>query len=87
MVNMSNGDTVDSFGNKFDLVSINVFDNHNSFFGQKMQRKLVSSVSQNTFLDQNNISTRFGNFFDQVHDIISFFFEDSVHSVIFVNNN
>jgi len=87
MVDMSNRNCTNRFANKVNLVSLNILDNHDSLFGQEVERKLVGSIFQDTFLDEKHISSGSHYLFDHFCNDLSFFFHDSVHGLIVLDNH
>ena len=76
-----------SFANEINIISFDILDNHDVFFGQEMESKLVNGVSQDRFLDKENIATSLDNLFNDSDDIFSLFLKDSIHSSVVADNN
>jgi hypothetical protein len=57
VINVGDWGSFDRAANEINLISFNVFDNHNLFLGKEMKGQVASSFSQNTLLEQENIGT------------------------------
>jgi hypothetical protein len=57
MVNVGDRGCFDCSANEINLISFDVFDDHNLFLGKEMKGQVASSFSQNTLLEQENIGT------------------------------
>lgn len=78
LVNMGHRDASYGFANEFNLVALDVLDDHYSFFGQKVQRQVGDGIPQDGLLHQENIGSRLHNLIDQSRDVLAFFLHDSI---------
>lgn len=87
VVDVSDWGTLDSLGDEVNVVSLNILDNHNLLLGQEMEGQVVDGVSEDRFLDKQNIATGGNDLLNQVQNVFSLFLEDSVHGGVIVDNN
>lgn len=87
MINVSYWDSVDGSRNEINLISVNILNDHNVFLGKEMESQFVYGISQDGFLDQKNIATGGSEFLNQIKDVFSFFFQNSIHGSIIMNND
>ena len=87
LVDVSNWSGACSLANKVNIVSLDILDDHNLLLGQEMESQFVNSVSQDALLDEEDVDTGGDNLLNQVNNILSFFFQNSVHCGVIVNNN
>jgi len=49
---MGDWDGIDSFADEFNVISIDIFNDHDSFFGQKVKTQVINGISQDGFLNE-----------------------------------
>mmetsp|Transcript_35325 Transcript_35325/g.34356 ORF Transcript_35325/g.34356 Transcript_35325/m.34356 type:complete len:316 (-) Transcript_35325:267-1214(-) len=87
VVNVGHRDRTDGLRNEIYLVSVNVFDDHDVLLGEEVEGEFVHSVPQDGLLDQQHIAPSFHNLFDEFYYVVPFFFEDSVHGVVVMDDD
>jgi len=72
---------------EFDFISFDVLDNHDTLLGQEVERKVVGSISEDRFLDEEDIGATLFDLLNQTGNISSFFLQDSVHSRVILDDD
>ena len=52
-----------------------------------MEGEIIDGISEDGFLDHDNIGTGFLDLLDETSNISSFFLQDSVHGIVIVDDN
>lgn len=71
-------------GDEFDLVPLDVLDDHDLEFGEEVQGELVDSVSEDGFLDQQDVAASLLDLLAQGQEVLTFFLQDLVHLSVVV---
>ena len=87
LINVSNGNGVDSSANEINFFSVNIFDDHNTLFGQEMKSKVAHSFSEDALLEQKHVSTSSEHLLNKVSNVDSLFLEETIDSGVVVDNN
>jgi len=87
LVDVSNGGGSDSLGDEFNIIALNVLDDHNLLLGEEMESEVVDGLSQHALLEKNNIGTGSNDFLDYAKDVLALFLDDSIHGSIVADNN
>jgi len=87
LINMGDGDSVDSLADEVNIVTLDVLDDHNALLGEEMEGKFVDGVSKDRLLDHEDIASRGNNLLDEVNDVLLLLLKDTVHGGVVVHNN
>ena len=52
-----------------------------------MKGQVIDRISQNGLLDQKDIASGGNDLFDEGDDVLSFLFQNSIHSSVVIDNN
>jgi hypothetical protein len=72
--------------NKLNFLPLDILDRQNLKFRQEMQTQIIDGIPKNRFLNQENVTSCFLDFFTHVQEIGSLFFENLVHLSVIVDD-
>lgn len=87
MVDVSNWSGLESATDEVNLISLNVFDDHDLFLGEEVESQVAGSLSKDTLLEQKHVGTGRDDLLDQIEDVLLLFLEQTVHGSVVVNDD
>jgi hypothetical protein len=81
------GHKINYLANKLNLVALNVLDDQDLELGQEVERKLVHGITENGFLNQNDIAPGLLDLLAKIKKILALLLENAVHLPVIVHNN
>jgi hypothetical protein len=76
---------ISHLANEFDIITLDILDDHDLHFGQKVKSQLVDGVSQNALLDQQDIAVGSLDLLDNVQNVLTLLLEDTVHLSVIID--
>jgi len=55
LVDVSDGRGTDSLGDKFNIITVNILNDHDLLLGEEMESEIADSLSQNTLLEEEDV--------------------------------
>lgn len=55
LVDVSDGRGTDSLGDKFNIITVNILNDHDLLLGEEMKGEIADSLSQNTLLEEEDV--------------------------------
>lgn len=73
--------------NELDFITLNFLDGQDLQLGQKVKGEVVHSITEDGFLDKDNVTSALLDLFADVEQVLTFFLEDFVHLAVVVDND
>ena len=87
MVNVGDWADSQSFGDEWNIFSLDILDEHDVLLCQEMESKVIGCVSHDRLLEKDDIDASLDDGLDQLCNIFSLFLQDSVHSSVVLNDD
>ena len=87
VVNMGDRGGLEGLGDEVDLVSVDIFDDHDVLLCEEVERKVVEGVSQDALLHEDHVAAGHADFLHQVEDVLALLLQDAVHRSVVMHDD
>ncbi len=74
-------------GDELHFCAFDVFNDHNSLFGEVVQGQVIDGVAQDRLLDEQHIAAGFDDGFEQFQNVLALFTQNTVDLLMVLHHN